>query len=94
VILRIGRPGESYPGIRKDVVNVADRLTLADQAGPFGNPTSDSARAMVTETTGAVLAVVFAPAATTPTELGSVLEITAQRLLQFAGGQETLRAVI
>jgi DNA/RNA-binding domain of Phe-tRNA-synthetase-like protein len=94
VVLRIGRAGESYPGIRKDVVNVADRLTLADQAGPFGNPTSDSARAMVTEATGAVLAVVFAPAATTPTELGSVLEITARRLLQFAGGQETLRAVI
>jgi DNA/RNA-binding domain of Phe-tRNA-synthetase-like protein len=94
VVLRIGRVGESYPGIRKDVVNVADRLTLADQAGPFGNPTSDSARAMVTGATGAVLAVVFAPAETTPTELGSVLEVTAQRLLQFAGGQETLRAVI
>ncbi len=46
-----GTEGESYPGIRKDVVNVADRLTLADQAGPFGNPTSDSARTMVTEAT-------------------------------------------
>ena len=94
VILRIGRAGESYPGIRKDVVNVADRLTLADQAGPFGNPTSDSARTMVTEATSAVLAVVFAPAETTPMRLASVLEITAQRLLLFAGGQETLRAVI
>jgi len=94
VILRIGRAGESYAGIRKDVVNVADRLTLADQAGPFGNPTSDSARTMVTEATGAVLAVVFAPAETTPMRLASVLEITAQRLLQFAGGRETLRAVI
>ncbi len=41
----------AIPGIRKDVVNVADRLTLADQAGPFGNPTSDSARTMVTEAT-------------------------------------------
>ena len=51
VVLRIGQEGESYPGIRKDVVNVADRLTLADQAGPFGNPTSDSARTMVTEAT-------------------------------------------
>ena len=94
VFLRIGREGESYPGIRKDVVNVADRLTLADQAGPFGNPTSDSARTMVTEATGAVLAVVFAPAETAPVRLARVLEITAQRLLQFAGGQETLRAVI
>lgn len=94
VTLRIGRAGESYPGIRKDVVHVADRLTLADQAGPFGNPTSDSARAMVTEATGAVLAVVFAPAETTPTQLGSVLAVTAERLIQFAGGRERLRAVI
>jgi DNA/RNA-binding domain of Phe-tRNA-synthetase-like protein len=94
VVLRIGRAGESYPGIRKEVVNVADRLTLTDQAGPFGNPTSDSARTMVTGATGAVLAVVFAPAETTPVRLASVLALTAQRLLQFAGGRETLRAVI
>ena len=86
--------GESYPGIRKDVVNVADRLTLADQAGPFGNPTSDSARTMVTEATSAVLTVVFAPAETTPARLASVLEATAGRLIQFAGGRQTLRAVI
>jgi DNA/RNA-binding domain of Phe-tRNA-synthetase-like protein len=94
IVLRIGQAGESYPGIRKDVVNVADRLTLADQQGPFGNPTSDSARTMVTEATSAVLAVVFAPAETTPIRLASVLDLTAQRLLQFAGGRETLRAVI
>ena len=51
VELRLGRAGESYPGIRKDDVNVAGRLTLADARGPFGNPTSDSARTMVTVAT-------------------------------------------
>ncbi len=71
-----------------------DRLTLADQAGPFGNPTSDSARTMVTEATSAVLTVVFAPAETSPARLASVLEATAGRLIQFAGGRQTLRAVI
>ena len=94
VTLRMGHPGESYPGIRKDVVNVADRLTLADQGGPFGNPSSDSARTMVTEATTSVLAVVFAPAETTPARLATVLEATAARLTQFAGGRQTLRAVI
>ena len=94
VNLRIGTQGESYPGIRKDAVNVADRLTLADQAGPFGNPTSDSARTMVTVDTTSVLAVIFAPAETTPARLATVLDVTAQRLLQFAGGRQTLRAVI
>ncbi len=94
VVLRIGQEGESYPGIRKDVVNVADRLTLADQAGPFGNPTSDSARTMVTEATSAVLAVIFAPAQTTPARLDLVLDVTSARAIQFAGGRETLRVVI
>ena len=94
VVLRIGQEGESYPGIRKDVVNVADRLTLADQAGPFGNPTSDSARTMVTEATSAVLAVIFAPAQTAPARLDLALDVTSARVIQFAGGRETLRVVI
>ena len=52
VVLRLGHPDESYAGIRKDQVHVAGRLVLADATGPFGNPTSDSARTMVTvETT-------------------------------------------
>lgn len=94
VILRMGQTGESYPGIRKDAVNVGYRLTLADQAGPFGNPTSDSARTMVTEATGAVLVVIFAPVATPQARLASVLDITAERLIQFTGGRLSLRAVI
>ena len=48
VALRLGVDGEGYAGIRKEHVNVGGRLTLADRRGPFGNPTSDSARTMVT----------------------------------------------
>jgi DNA/RNA-binding domain of Phe-tRNA-synthetase-like protein len=62
VVLRRGAPGESYPGIRKDAVNVAGRPVLVDDAGPFGNPTSDSARTCVTERTGSLFMVIFAPA--------------------------------
>jgi DNA/RNA-binding domain of Phe-tRNA-synthetase-like protein len=62
VTLRQGEAGESYPGIRKDLVNVAGRPVLADSAGPFGNPTSDSLRTCVTEDTSALLMVIFAPA--------------------------------
>lgn len=94
VVLRMGAPGESYPGIRKDVVNVGDRLTLADQAGPFGNPTSDSARTMVTERTTSVLAVIFAPADTPASRLETALDITSQRVVTFAGGRQTLRAIV
>ena len=56
------RDGEAYDGIRKDTVHVGGRLTVADDHGPFGNPTSDSARAMVTAATVDALVVVYAPA--------------------------------
>ena len=41
-------PGEAYEGIRKGSVNVEGRPVLVDAQGPFGNPTSDSARTMIT----------------------------------------------
>ena len=62
VTLRRGEPGESYPGIRKDAVNLAGRPVLVDSAGPYGNPTSDSARTCVTEATVSLFMVIFAPA--------------------------------
>ncbi len=62
VTLRRGEPGESYPGIRKDAVNVAGRPVLVDEVGPFGNPTSDSLRTSVTESTSSLFMVIFAPA--------------------------------
>ena len=92
--LRLGRPGEEYPGIRKDVVHVAGRMTLADQAGPFGNPTSDSARTQVTPQTTEVLCIVFAPRETSPERLESVLASTSARMTRFAGGVERSRSVI
>ncbi|RPJ75377.1 MAG: hypothetical protein EHM24_04410 [Acidobacteria bacterium] len=94
IVLRLGEPGEHYSGIRKDVVNVADRLTLADAHGAFGNPSSDSARTMVSTATTRALAVVFAPAELEREVLDRALELTATRILATAGGVETTRIVI
>ena len=91
VELRLGREGESYPGIRKDDVNVGGRLTLADARGPFGNPTSDSARTMVTTATTSAMVVVFAPAEMDRRRLGQVLDETAARMADFTGCRETSR---
>ncbi|MGE0446328.1 MAG: B3/4 domain-containing protein [Vicinamibacterales bacterium] len=85
VTLRIGRDGESYPGIRKDDVHVGGRITLADATGAFGNPTSDSARTMVTTATSRVLLVVFAPRSVAPGRLDEVIDITAVRMHEYAG---------
>src|SRR6185295_2637280 len=77
VVLRVGAEGESYPGIRKDDVNVAGRITLADALGPFGNPTSDSARTMITTSTTRALVVVYAPQQIDSKRLEHVLDVTA-----------------
>lgn len=84
VTLRLGRPGESYPGIRKDAVHVEGRLVLADDAGAFGNPTSDSARTMVTVATTRALVVIFAPAQIERHVADRALATTVARLQQFA----------
>jgi DNA/RNA-binding domain of Phe-tRNA-synthetase-like protein len=85
VVLRLGSPGESYPGIRKDDVHVGGRITLADRLGPFGNPTSDSARTMVTTATTRALVVVFTPFELDERRLSRVLDVTAERMNEFTG---------
>ncbi len=91
VTLRRGREGEAYPGIRKDVVHVAGRITLADDEGPFGNPTSDSARTMVTPATTRALFVIFAPRELPPRQLDAALDLTAARAAEFTRARELAR---
>ena len=91
VELRIGRTGESYPGIRKDDVHVEGRIALADRVGPFGNPTSDSARTMVTTATTEAMLVVFAPRELELQKLTHVLDMTSRRMVEFTGCRESAR---
>lgn len=89
--LRLGLVGESYAGIRKDDVHVEGRIALADDAGPFGNPTSDSARTMVTTGTTTAVVVVFAPLEVAESRLRQVLDVTAERMAAFTGCREIAR---
>lgn len=88
VVLRLGMAGESYPGIRKAEVNVDGRPVLADAAGAFGNPTSDSERTMVRLETTEALVTVYAPAAYASARLDRVLDDTSATLRRFCGGME------
>ena len=94
VELRLGAAGEEYAGIRKDVVHVDGRLALADRLGPFGNPSSDSARTMVTTATTAALVVIYTPRRLSDTSLLAALDLTARRVVEYAGGRETARLVV
>ncbi len=58
----VGRAGESYQGIYKDLIHAEGKLVLRDSEGIFGNPTADSARTCINPDTRNILAVFFTPA--------------------------------
>ena len=94
IVLRRGGDGDEYAGIGKPVVHVGGRPALYDAAGPFGNPTSDSARAMITPDAARALLVVYAPRPVPVADLEHVLSLSAARVLEAAGGTETGRWII
>lgn len=85
VFARLGRGGEGYEGIRKGRVGLTDRLLLADDAGPFGAPTSDSARTQVTASTRALLCVVYSPAERPSEDLSVMLARVTDLLTRYCG---------
>jgi len=78
--VRVGTEGEGYPGIRKQRVNLQGRLLLADDEGPFGAPTSDSARTSVGIHARQLLVTVFCPQERGGDHLTVALESIAERL--------------
>jgi DNA/RNA-binding domain of Phe-tRNA-synthetase-like protein len=94
VEVRLGQPDEAYAGIRKEVVHLDGRLVVADRRGPFGNPTSDSSRTMVTTATTQALIVIFAPREAERTVVEQALNLTAARAEAFTGGREACRLIV
>jgi len=92
--LRQGQPGEGYQGLGKDHVNVSGRWTLADREGPFGNPSSDSFRTRIRETTTRATFVIFAPASYDLRRLQTELKEASTRMARYAGGQTTLEEIL
>jgi DNA/RNA-binding domain of Phe-tRNA-synthetase-like protein len=83
VTLRPGEAGEAYDGIGKEQLNLEALPVLADAAGPFGTPTSDSRRTSVTAETREVVAVVFG--VTGRGELEAALEMLGMLLRTHCG---------
>jgi DNA/RNA-binding domain of Phe-tRNA-synthetase-like protein len=83
--LRIGAAGESYKGIGKDLINIESLPVFADDAGPFGSPTSDSERAMVGLETRKILMVVFS--FTGPEELERWVQRASELLGRYSGAE-------
>lgn len=90
ITVRRGRPGESFPGIRKGDVHLEGRPVLADEEGPFGNPTSDSARTAIVAETRSILMVVFAPAGYATARLESHVAFARERMERHLGSAAAL----
>ncbi|KAF5062100.1 B3/4 domain protein [anaerobic digester metagenome] len=76
--------GTAYQGIGKDVLNIEFLPALFDERGPFGNPTSDNTRAMITEKTSEIVMVFYAFDG--GEELLDLLKEAETLLKEFAGG--------
>lgn len=85
IILRRAVQGEGYTGIGKDLLDLENMLVLADDAGIFGSSMSDSTRAMVTEETKEILAVIYC--FDRDTDLAALLASARQAFERFAGAK-------
>ncbi|MBU1151427.1 hypothetical protein KJ632_01200 [Patescibacteria group bacterium] len=94
IIFRIGNRGESYKGIGKEIINVADLPLFADEEGPFGSPTSDSEKAMITLNSKRVMIVIISFAG--QDRLRGQLQRTTNLLCDYAGAsrEEVETAII
>ncbi|MCJ7854783.1 hypothetical protein MUJ63_00540 [Lachnospiraceae bacterium NSJ-143] len=59
IVLNLGHAGESYKGIGKDSVNIENLPVLCDNDGPFGSPTSDSEKAMITLSSKNIITLIY-----------------------------------
>lgn len=89
ICLRLGLPGEKYEGIGRRVWHLEGRPVLADSAGPFGSPISDSTRSQVSEGATNVLTVIYAPKSASAQAFAAAAESQARRLQLHAGATAT-----
>src|SRR5947209_7913237 len=81
VRVRVGEPGEEYPGIGRQVFQAANKVIIADDAGIMGSTVSDSERTKVTTTTTAILMAIYAPAGKDPRLIRDYAALAGQRMV-------------
>lgn len=92
VDLRVGRDGESYEAIARGPFNLAHLPVLCDAQGPFGSPTSDSARTMVTAECRHALMVLYAFGKVNG--LDAALDTAEAALQSYCDGEVTARWLV
>src|SRR6266566_879450 len=87
VRVRIGEPGEEYPGIGRQVFQAENKVIIADDSGIMGSTVSDSERTKVSTATTDILLAIYAPATMEPGLIERHAALAGQRMVEFNGGQ-------
>ena len=87
VRVRIGKAGEEYPGIGRQVFQAENKVIIADESGIMGSTVSDSERTKVTKETTDILLAIYAPATIDPRLVERYATLAGQRMVEFNGGQ-------
>lgn len=59
IVFRPGNPDERYPSTKGRALKLEKLPVLCDDQGPFGSPTSDSERALITDSTTDLMIVIY-----------------------------------
>jgi DNA/RNA-binding domain of Phe-tRNA-synthetase-like protein len=89
---RKGRPGETYVAIGRGPFNLENLPVILDMQGPFGSPTSDSERSMITLDAEEVLMVLYAFGDNT--DLTRALDFAADCLTSYCNARDIETALI
>ena len=87
VVVRVGEPGEEYPGIGRQVFQAAHKVIIADDSGIMGSTVSDSERTRVTTATTDILMAIYAPAGREPRTVERYAALAGQRMVECNGGK-------
>src|SRR5215467_2223393 len=87
VRVRVGKVGEAYPGIGRQVFQAENKVIIADDNGIMGSTVSDSERTKVSIETTDILLAIYAPATIDPRIIERYATLAGQRMVEFNGGQ-------
>ena len=87
VCVRIGKTGEEYPGIGRQVFQAENKVIIADESGIMGSTVSDSERTKVSTETTDILLAIYAPETMDARIIEDYATLAGQRMVEFNGGQ-------
>lgn len=85
--VRLGAPGEEYPGIGRQNFQIENKIIIADEQGVMGTTVSDSERTKVTTATRDIFMMIYAPPGSEAEDVHLYTALAGRRMVQYNGGE-------